>query len=67
MYTDGLPEAMNKKDELFGTDRMIETLNSKPDCNAEQLIEKVTAEVNRFVDGAEQSDDMTMLVFDYYG
>lgn len=46
---------------------MIEALNSKPDCNAEQLIEKVTAEVNRFVDGAEQSDDMTMLVFDYYG
>ncbi len=67
VYTDGLPEAMNKKDELFGTDRMIEALNSKPDCNAEQLIEKVTAEVNRFVDGAEQSDDMTMLVFDYYG
>ena len=67
VYTDGLPEAMDKEDNLFGTDRMIEALNKKPDCNAEQLIEKVTAEVVRFVDGADQSDDMTMLVFDYYG
>ena len=67
VYTDGLPEATNREGEMFGTDRLIEALNKMPECSAEQFLDHVTVEVNKFVDGAEQSDDLTMLVFDYYG
>ena len=67
VYTDGLPEATNREGEMFGTDRLIEALNKMPECGAERFLDRVTAEVNKFVDGAEQSDDLTMLVFDYYG
>ena len=67
VYTDGVPEATNDVDELFGTDRMLEALNKKPDGNPMEVIENVQAGINEFVNGAEQFDDITMLSFQYIG
>ena len=61
MYTDGLTEAENKSGELFGEARLEEVLLKNKACGAESLLNAVTAEINGFARGAEQSDDITML------
>jgi sigma-B regulation protein RsbU (phosphoserine phosphatase) len=67
VYTDGVPEATNESNELFGTDRMIEALNSDPGAGPRQLLKNVRASVDAFVGTAEQFDDLTMLCVEYKG
>lgn len=67
VYTDGVPEATDAHNELFGTDRMLEALNADPNAAPEQLLKNVRAAIDRFVGEAEQFDDITMLSMDYYG
>lgn len=67
VYTDGVPEATNAQNELYGTDRMLEALNSDPDAEVKQLLENVKKSVDDFVGDAPQFDDLTMLAFDYFG
>ncbi|MBO6147892.1 MAG: SpoIIE family protein phosphatase, partial [Lachnospiraceae bacterium] len=61
LYTDGLPEAMNVKGELFGTGRMMDVLNSDTELDSEATIEKMKEAVSAFVEGSKQSDDITMM------
>ncbi|MBO4837334.1 MAG: SpoIIE family protein phosphatase [Clostridia bacterium] len=65
LYTDGVPEAMGESKTLFGTDRMLDALNTCPDGSPEQILLKVRAAVDSFVQGAEQFDDLTMLCLEY--
>lgn len=67
VYTDGIPEATNRSGKLMGEDRMIDALNTSPDSSPDLIIDNVKEAVNRFADGAEQFDDMTMLCLDYKG
>ena len=67
VYTDGVPEAMNGADELFGTDRMIDALNADPDAAPETVLRNVHRAVDGFVEDAEQFDDLTMLCVEYKG
>lgn len=62
LYTDGITEAHNSNDELFGEDRLLEVLN-KYEFNTENVISIVDGEVEKFVGEREQFDDMTMLIF----
>ena len=61
VYTDGLNEAENTNQEQFGDERMLEFLHHAHFKNAEELVETIKAEVERFRDGADPNDDMTML------
>ncbi|MEE5993526.1 MAG: PP2C family protein-serine/threonine phosphatase [Oscillospiraceae bacterium] len=61
VYTDGVPEATNANEELFGTERLLEILNQKPDAMPQQLLTNVHETVNTFVGDAPQFDDLTML------
>ena len=61
VYTDGLNEAENPEQEQFGDERMLEFLHHAHFKNAEELVETLKAEVERFRDGADPNDDMTML------
>jgi sigma-B regulation protein RsbU (phosphoserine phosphatase) len=61
IYTDGLNEAENKDRQLLGDDRMLEILRKTDARDARQLIESMSAEVERHRDGAEPSDDLTMM------
>ena len=65
LYTDGLTEAKNKQRKQFGMNRMMSLLNNSADLSPKQLLGKVNSEVHAFVDGAEQSDDLTMLAIRY--
>ena len=67
VYTDGVAEATNAANELFGTERMIQALNKNPDAAPEQVLRNVTEGINAFVAGAEQFDDITMLCLQYNG
>ena len=67
IYTDGVPEAMNARNELFGLDRMVEALNAEPDVGPQDILKNVKKAVSRFAEDAEQFDDLTMLCFEYIG
>ena len=67
VYTDGVPEATDAGNELFGTDRMVEALNRRPDAVPEDILKNVRAAVDGFVRNAEQFDDLTMLCLEYKG
>ncbi len=67
VYTDGVPEATNMDNELFGTDRMIDALNTNATAGPEELLRNVRASVDGFVGLAEQFDDLTMLCLEYKG
>lgn len=64
LYTDGLPEATNAAEELFGEARMLEALNHCLTDTSQQTLKKVKEEVNAFVGEADPFDDMTMLSFE---
>jgi sigma-B regulation protein RsbU (phosphoserine phosphatase) len=67
VYTDGVTEATNREQELFGNDRMLSALNRDPEANPEKTLENVTDGINTFVADAEQFDDITMLCLKYNG
>ena len=63
VYTDGVPEATNLQNELFGEERMMEALNRNPDADPETILRTVRQELDAFVAEAPQFDDITMLGF----
>ena len=67
LYTDGLIEAKRKDNERFGTDRMLEVLNSSADKNGEEVLQTMKDSVNEFTEDEPQFDDITMLLFTYKG
>ena len=67
VYTDGVTEATNNKDELFGLDRMLDALNSSANTSPEQQLLSVRKAIDAFAAGAPQFDDITMLSFLYWG
>ena len=67
VYTDGVAEATNAQNELFGSERMLEALNVNPDANPEEVLSNVMQGIDAFVAGAEQFDDITMLCLKYNG
>ena len=67
VYTDGVPEATDANKGLFGTDRMLEALNTDPDAKPETILQTVRKIVDGFVGDAEQFDDLTMLCLEYRG
>ena len=62
MFTDGVTEARNQAREEFGTERLNYMLSGLANTNCRQMVETVKAGLATFVDGAEQHDDITMLV-----
>ena len=67
LYTDGVPEATDAENNMFGADRMLEALNEEKDGTTVDILKHVRASVDGFVNGAEQFDDLTMLCMEYRG
>jgi sigma-B regulation protein RsbU (phosphoserine phosphatase) len=61
LYTDGLPEATNPYREMFGEERMLSVLDAHQGASAEEMLTAIRQAVDRFVDGGEPFDDLTML------
>ena len=67
VYTDGVPEATDANNQLFGTERMLEAMNRDPSAAPEELLRVVRRAVDDFVGDAPQFDDLTMLCLRYNG
>lgn len=67
LYTDGVTEATNSSNELYGEDRLLNILNSTEFTDMKALCDTVKADVDKFVGDAEQFDDITMLGFMFNG
>ena len=68
VYTDGVAEATDANDKLFGTDRTIEALNALPEgASQQEVLKGVRTAVDAFVKEAPQFDDLTMLGMKYNG
>ena len=67
LYTDGVAEATDLENNLFGIDRTIEALKEDASADSEGVLRNVRAAVDRFVGEAEQFDDLTMLCLEYKG
>ncbi|WP_207261606.1 SpoIIE family protein phosphatase [Desulfovibrio sp. Huiquan2017] len=67
IYTDGVTEAMNPEGALFGEKRLIRLLAEQREPLAPELVKDVGAAIHAFARGAEQSDDITMLVMQFMG
>ena len=65
LYTDGVPEATDAGNNMFGIDRMIDALNQDPEASSQQILINVRRAVDGFVQDAEQFDDLTMLCMEY--
>jgi sigma-B regulation protein RsbU (phosphoserine phosphatase) len=67
LYTDGVTEAMNKTDALYGEEKLKTVLNTSKDAKIEDIIKNVENDVAEFSKDTEQSDDITSLIFKYNG
>ena len=67
LYTDGVTEATNAADELYGENRLRDILNAAPYAAARDICAAVKADVDAFVGEAPQFDDITTLAFRYFG
>ena len=67
LYTDGVTEATNANNELFGEDRLLEAVNAREFADMQELCHYVKAQVDEFVAEAPQFDDITMVALKYNG
>ena len=67
LYTDGVTEAINKDNEMFGEERLYNCLNNINSTELPEIANKVKESINEFVNSYAQSDDITMLIFKYNG
>ena len=67
LYTDGITEARNNEGAFFGEERLINVFNKKDYTCTIELHHQIKDEVAQFVNGAPQSDDITILTLKYQG
>ena len=67
LYTDGVTEATNLADELYGEPQLLDALQRGPKEELTDMIHGIRIEVSRHADGAPQSDDVTMVALKYRG
>ncbi len=64
-YTDGITEAINSNNELFGMERLEMSLNKVKDLDAKSIIDSVKADIDAFAGDVPQFDDITMLCLSF--
>lgn len=62
LFTDGLSEAHNNKEELYGSKRLNELLNGAPDRGGRTILPAIRRSVDEFANGRAQFDDITMMM-----
>ncbi|KKB55511.1 PP2C family protein-serine/threonine phosphatase [Parabacteroides gordonii] len=67
LYTDGITEAMNTRHEQYSEQRLLENCQELIGKSPKEIVDKITETVGKFVVGAVQSDDITLLSITYQG
>jgi sigma-B regulation protein RsbU (phosphoserine phosphatase) len=63
LYTDGVVEAMNEKQEMFGLKRLSQVVLDSKDLSAQEIVNNIKEEAFGFSKNQSQFDDFTLLVF----
>ncbi len=66
LYTDGLTEAFNPNGQVYGEQRLKDCLNSIEAVSVDKVIKEVKDSVKEYTQGLSQTDDLTMLLFQYF-
>ena len=67
LYTDGLPEATDNEQNMFGVELMMDALNESRNLSTKEILDHMEGRVDGFVGSAPQFDDLTMLCIEYFG
>ena len=67
IYTDGVSEAKNMKEDMFEQERLSDLMRKFTGATVEELAESIRNGVRDFTGGAPQADDITMVVVQYKG
>lgn len=67
LFTDGVTEAFNQDENIYGTERLEQLLLNPDRINANSIVNAVINDVNNFAQGVPQSDDITLLSLKYFG
>lgn len=67
MYTDGVTEALNKKQELFNEQRLKEEIYTVRHRSIKEIVLEIYRNVSEFSEGMPQADDITLLAIQYFG
>jgi len=62
LYTDGISEAQKQNFEQYGEDRLFELIRRLGHLEPAEIVKGIFADVNEFIEGAEQMDDATVMV-----
>ncbi len=62
LYTDGITEAHDINNELYGTERLMKKIDETAELKGEEVLQSVLDDVNNFAQGTPQFDDMTMVI-----
>ena len=65
LFSDGVTEAMDPSEELYGVPRLREVLTGQSDCALDKLQKSILESVENFAKGAHQADDLTLLIVRY--
>ena len=65
LYTDGVTEATNVSEALYGEERLLSYIEKNKNLKAEELLSGLKKDIDLFAGDAPQFDDITMLLFDY--
>jgi sigma-B regulation protein RsbU (phosphoserine phosphatase) len=65
LYTDGITEAVNRQEALFGQARLVKAVNEYAELPPKEFTDAIKREIDIFAEGAEQADDITMLALQY--
>ena len=61
VYTDGVPEATNKDGQMYGLDRMLDSLNGYTPSSMSDLVNHLKSDIDQFAKGVSQFDDTTIM------
>jgi len=67
IYTDGLTDAVNCNDEMYGEERLCQAINDSSHLDFQHRLLSIKNNVERFMGSEPPADDMTMLIFEYNG
>ena len=67
LYTDGVTEAENVTNELYGTERLLNVIRGNYNCDMKEFCDNIEKDIHDFEKGNEQFDDLTMLALRYKG
>jgi len=62
LFTDGIPDSRNKDNEDYTEERLIKLVQKNSKLSAQKLLDKICKELDSFTAGADQMDDMTLVV-----